>query len=311
MGRLITRLHSGRRNTRKVFRDEPVPPGPVTWKTHQEDAARTITATGEYADGVKVKLRAKMDGSWMLRIGRFPPGLFAPIEHLVTIRGQVAGTAAPGDDGLLGLALVTLVDELEARGLQYPDIPFKRHAVVERDRAAAQAAWEVEKAERLRQLREEEAREQRALRAAERVSGAAYEAGARKAFGLTEDPRLAGFILSDGDMLYFGDPGGHSRARDHREVGMAHPKALGGTQGMRIFQHKTGAIRLGVYGDMAFFDAVKPVTRAQVQRVAQIVRGARPDSVELAGDSGERREEIRLPSVGEVMRASERFWGVA
>lgn len=71
-----------------------------------------------------------------------------------------------------------------------------------------------------------------------------------KIFGLTDDPKEAGFILQDGRMLDFSGKthGGIAgiRAQDHREVAAAYPEDADAPD-FHDFLTETGAVRLGVY----------------------------------------------------------------
>ena len=70
-----------------------------------------------------------------------------------------------------------------------------------------------------------------------------------ESFGLTEDPREAGYILPDGTFLNLsgsnqgGEPG--MRSLDHRDIGrILLDEEPGGTEGMVYFMDQTGAIRM-------------------------------------------------------------------
>ncbi|RPJ85711.1 MAG: hypothetical protein EHM13_00275 [Acidobacteria bacterium] len=116
------------------------------------------------------------------------------------------------------------------------------------------------------------------------AAGKKLEARAVEIFGLTEDPREAGFILSDGTMLdlsggRYGERGG-VRFEDHTIISEAyydenekpianHPKFDSSFDQVVWFQDKTGAIRF-MPEYLAFYIRQEP-TAAQEWTVQQIV----------------------------------------
>ncbi len=93
-------------------------------------------------------------------------------------------------------------------------------------------------------------------------------------FGLTDDPREAGYILPDGRMLDFsgknqgGQPG--VRALDHRDVNAI--MSAGGTEGMNEFMRSTGAIRFHLIdGDIAA-STIARMTDIQMKTLAALSR---------------------------------------
>jgi hypothetical protein len=116
------------------------------------------------------------------------------------------------------------------------------------------------------------------------AAGKVLEARAVEVFGVTEDPREAGFIMADGRMLDFsprmhGESGGW-RSADHTEIGLAFygdddrklvdmPAFESGFDRVAWFQDKTGAIRFSP--ESCAFYIRKPLTSAQEWAVTQIL----------------------------------------
>lgn len=110
-----------------------------------------------------------------------------------------------------------------------------------------------------------------------RLEGAAIEE-----FGITADPREAGFILADGRLLDFsgkgmgGEPG--FRAFEHVEVGRIF--GMTGEEALRKFQTGTGAVRVSVFTSprggtattalsLEFAGPPTPAQRAAIMRMAR------------------------------------------
>jgi hypothetical protein len=116
------------------------------------------------------------------------------------------------------------------------------------------------------------------------AAGKVLEARAVEVFGVTEDPREAGFIMADGRMLDFsprmhGESGGW-RSADHTDIGIAFygdddrklvdmPAFGSGYGKVAWFQDKTGAIRFSP--ENCAFAIRKPLTSAQEWAVTQIL----------------------------------------
>jgi len=96
-----------------------------------------------------------------------------------------------------------------------------------------------------------------------------YAAAAIKLFGLTTDPRKAGFILADGRMLDFTTGNGEEdRSRDHREVAkVLRDDALSGIafDDMVHFMFVTGACRF--MPEVVGFEFVTKPTIPQLQQM--------------------------------------------
>jgi len=112
-----------------------------------------------------------------------------------------------------------------------------------------------------------------------------------KEFGETENPREAGYILSEGQMLDFsgkreGGPAG-TRSYDHRDIGRVLPdEAPGGTDGMTWFMVKTGAIRMGMYDTDFIIDLARPPTNAQDRRVRELLEWSENLVVDISDQQG-------------------------
>ena len=107
-------------------------------------------------------------------------------------------------------------------------------------------------------------------------SPAAIENAVIEEFGATEDPREAGYILEDGQMLDFsgvregGMPG--MRSFDHREVGRAFEDSdfEGGTEGMIQFMSATGATRISYNDGDLSVDTNTRLTGGQLSTIQSI-----------------------------------------
>jgi hypothetical protein len=104
--------------------------------------------------------------------------------------------------------------------------------------------------------------------------GPKLEELARAYFPTTDDPRTAGYILSNGDMLHF-SYGFGKRDVDHRQILEAFPEKMpisGGTDGMKQFMQATNAVRMGVSSDSSiFFDFENHPTNAQLQKIREVI----------------------------------------
>ena len=173
--------------------------------------------------------------------------------------------------------------------------------------------------------------------------GPLWERLARDEFGLTDDPREAAYVFTDGDMLDFsekrnGGPGG-SRPLDHRAIERVmvddvdpEPNAAGDrTRRMRRFMEATGAVRVQLDDSMVRVDRrAAPLTGAQIRTIVRAwSQLGRPTTVIVAHSDGEfieedvfseaqARELLTKPIVRENplavrpqwVAAVERAWGV-
>lgn len=103
-------------------------------------------------------------------------------------------------------------------------------------------------------------------------------AAAKSEFGITADYNEAGYVLPDGTMLDFSGKrhGGQrgERGLDHRQIGEAEPedeqKTGDATDRMIRFMKTTGAIRFVSYADVFTLESVRPLTEAQIYRLARL-----------------------------------------
>lgn len=114
--------------------------------------------------------------------------------------------------------------------------------------------------------------------------GRKLEKDARELFGTTENPYLAGFIFTNGDMLSMSYDS-RMRDMDHREIGevMLQYDLDTGTEGMRQFMLATNAIRMSVRQRYAVFDIPSRPTRAQMRRMIQIIENTSDFNVTYEG----------------------------
>jgi len=92
-------------------------------------------------------------------------------------------------------------------------------------------------------------------------------AKAVKDYGITDNPKLAGYILPNGQMLNMSGTG-YQREFDHGEMARYFPKKdQDQTQGMRTFIARTGAIRVGFYPDSIYVHFSQPPTTAQIETI--------------------------------------------
>jgi len=290
--------------------DLPLPLAITTWTKFWERADGAMIAVGTMPGGIKVQVRATPEGIWSLRVARFPPSAWAPVEELVSLTEMALGNVRDMPPALRLKAMWRdALQALAARGIDLPDIPIETSVEGDRRRVVEQAEATAAAVRRQTQVRADRAQEAQARRRAKKLDGRTYEAAARTMFGITEDPYLAGYILADGDLL---DLSGGQRERviDHREVARAHPDALGGQDGMEEFMAKTGAIRIGVPRSlprMVWVHAATPATHEQVRTLEYVLQFVEPDYVELL-KAGRPRVELQAPSVQRVLREAQRLW---
>jgi soluble lytic murein transglycosylase-like protein len=123
------------------------------------------------------------------------------------------------------------------------------------------------------------------------------EAKARRYFGVTDDLRFGGYILSDGKMLDLsgrrqGNTYADSRSLDHREISAADDDATGGTAGMQEFI-AAGNIRMDINSGM--LDIGAPLTPKQRQAVTRFaMRSKEGVIVDLSRGLGEKRDGYYL-----------------
>ncbi len=108
-------------------------------------------------------------------------------------------------------------------------------------------------------------------------------------FGLTDDFRLAGYILPDGSMLDFSGGSG-ARGYDHRDIGRAFGN--GGTKGMYEFMN-AGNVR--VSNNSA--DCSRMPTEQQLRRIAEMAK-IHQGAISLTLRNGANWDEAREISVG-------------
>lgn len=87
-------------------------------------------------------------------------------------------------------------------------------------------------------------------------------------FGITENPASAGYILSDGRMLNFGEGG--SRSKDHREIGILLDGDLRGFEAIKAFC-ELGNIRMNVGTSSISFDIFVRITPDQLDRIENLI----------------------------------------
>lgn len=95
---------------------------------------------------------------------------------------------------------------------------------------------------------------------------------ARKHFPLTENPGMAGYMMSNGDMLAL-SYGYGKRDMDHRQICEAFPDNMDidcGSDGMRQFMLATGAIRMSFNGNSGFFDMEDKPNAIQISKLVEI-----------------------------------------
>ena len=85
----------------------------------------------------------------------------------------------------------------------------------------------------------------------------------------TNNFRLAGYIMPDGDMLAFSYDSS-TRGIDHRYITQDIDELEDGTAGMRQFMYATGAVRLHSSDDFANFDWSVPLTYPQKEKIREI-----------------------------------------
>jgi len=100
-------------------------------------------------------------------------------------------------------------------------------------------------------------------------------------FGITKDPKEAGYILPDGKLLDLSgkNEGGTAgtRSLDHRDIGRILPKEYSGdtaTSYLLTFASQTGSLRMSDLGDQLYLDIIGTVpTDAQIRSMKSIAKG--------------------------------------
>lgn len=108
---------------------------------------------------------------------------------------------------------------------------------------------------------------------------------AKKQFGITYKPALAGFICPDGDMLDFSFEG--YRDKDHRDIAQIYPDEVKfdtNSAYMADFMHKTGCIRVDYESGSINIDITHEPTKQQYERLTSFIR--RDNQVSLDLDDG-------------------------
>ncbi len=133
-----------------------------------------------------------------------------------------------------------------------------------------------------------------APKASAALNGRRLETEAVREFGVTDDPRSAGYVLRDGRMLDLSEGGGMGRSADHRAVDrLPSMESLQATdQGssweyMQAFQEATGALRYMPEGHGV--DIVgNTITDAQFRQLQRLItaRRAKPLDIDFTGDRG-------------------------
>lgn len=130
---------------------------------------------------------------------------------------------------------------------------------------------------------------------------------AAREFGLTTDPREAGYIIENGSMLDFsgkregGTPG--TRVFDHRDIGRATGK--GGTDGMVAFMME-GNLR--VDGNSGFVDMYTPPTTKQKLALRKFFTAIEnPATIEI-NDGKFFKEYDEFASPSRIIREIEGYW---
>jgi len=122
-------------------------------------------------------------------------------------------------------------------------------------------------------------------------TGQRIESNTKRYFGLTTDPREAGYIFTDGTMLDMSGKrhGGSAgqRAYDHRQMNYA-PKMddYSGTEGMYQFMAETGGIRLNYSGGEVNVTVPQTMTRQQANMLRRLVDGKNPLYVDVVDSQG-------------------------
>ena len=98
----------------------------------------------------------------------------------------------------------------------------------------------------------------------------------------TEDPRLAGYIMFDGRMLYM-SYSGFMRDMDHREITQEIDELSGETIGMEQFMYATGAVRMHAPDNhYVGFNWLTEPSRSQKKRILEVAEGR--DSINVDAD---------------------------
>jgi hypothetical protein len=140
------------------------------------------------------------------------------------------------------------------------------------------------------------------------------EAAAKEAFGTTADPREAGFILPDGEMLDFsgrrhGSRYSGQRGLDHRAITDAYPEDLSGSGDAHLDDFRMrGNVRVSVEGSprggySVNVDFAKPLTPQQHRTLMDLAALGGEFNAEVRGANGRTLAHGTLP-VSDVRSAS-------
>ncbi len=146
------------------------------------------------------------------------------------------------------------------------------------------------KAERQRYMNKQKDEEKQTIQRYKNIHkiGPQLEDYARKHFPLTDNINLAGYIMSDGDMLNFSYRG-DKRDKDHRYIKEAFPEDTpidDMTDGMNQFMIATKAIRVNAHRNFFSFDIKSPPTKSQMRIILKCLKSG---TVEISFNS-ERKE---------------------
>ena len=131
-------------------------------------------------------------------------------------------------------------------------------------------------------------------------------------YGLTTNPKEAGFILPDGKMLDFSEGRRNDRSLDHRNVVRLLDDAdeytsehsrKGITDAMEEFMRRTGAIRVSGYVSNVLIDCETTPTAQQWQAVNYMIKVIRPESVAVSPPGTDETYYVDNPNIQSVMRA--------
>jgi hypothetical protein len=141
---------------------------------------------------------------------------------------------------------------------------------------------------------------------------------ATRHFGVTSNPREAGYLMPNGTMLNFaGMSKGYGRRDfDHRNIGNAFgekdngPHAQGGTEGMRAFMSH-GPIRILNTNGNTDLDIMTPPTRQQFKKIQELLsQNTETTYIETRKDGNVVNREYPVgTSVGKMLRDINAFYG--
>ena len=97
-----------------------------------------------------------------------------------------------------------------------------------------------------------------------------------KEFGLTYDPRKAGYMLPDGRMLDFSG-GQDQRIFDHSDIAVVYKQ--GGRETIWWFLTDTNSIRMSFYGGDLNLETIEEPTKQQMRVLQSIIKFYRPTTV--------------------------------